>query len=95
MFGLEKGKNKLWYCHASNKQMADSTDDSIPVIFPILIPAPDKKTAERYADMLCGGDGYHGFVEEISRSLLFGTNASGKDNSGVQRSNGKQQEGRS
>lgn len=92
MFDLENGANKLWYCHASNEQMAHSRDDSIPVIFPILIPAPDRKTAERYADLLCGGDGYHGFVEEVSKTLLFGAN--GKNSSGAVKLNGKRQKSR-
>ena len=75
MFGLECGTGKLWYCNASNKQMMNSKDDSIPVQITILIPAPDQKTAEKYADLLCGGDGYHGFVEEVTKAELLDTDA--------------------
>ena len=71
MFGLESGARKLWCCNASNQQMMNSNDDSIPVQIAILIPAPDRETAERYADLLCGGNRYHGFVEEVTKGELF------------------------
>ncbi len=71
MFGLESGARKLWCCNASNRQMMNSNDDSIPVQIAILIPAPDKGTAEKYTDLLCGGNRYHSFVEEVTKGELF------------------------
>lgn len=71
LFGLENGARRLWYCRASNERMSDSRDDSVPVQITILIPAPDQKTAERYADLLCGGEDYHSDVEEVTQRELF------------------------
>ncbi len=71
MFGLESGARRLWYCRASNERMSGSRDDTVPVQITILIPAPDQPTAERYADLLCGGGDYHSDLEEVTQGELF------------------------
>ncbi len=71
MFRLESGARKLWFCRASNAVMSGSRDDNVPVQITVLIPAPDQKTAERYADLLCGGSEYHSDLEEVTQRELF------------------------